>query len=75
MAKRLNVSLGNHDTIFLVEVLAIFACVYELQMNVRAQKYAPLCSDSQAALKALQAAKTSPLVQQCQKMLHDIYTL
>jgi hypothetical protein len=64
MERRLSVSLGNHATIFLAEVYAIFACVYELQMNVRAEKYATLCSDSQVALKALQAAKTtSPLVQ------------
>ena len=33
-----------------------------------------ICSDSQAALKALQAAKTSPLVQQCQQALNDIST-
>jgi len=76
MERRLSVSLGNHATVFLAEVYAIFACVYELQMNVRAEKYATLRCDGQAALKALQAAKTtSPLVQQCQTMLHDIYTL
>ena len=34
-----------------------------------------LCSDSQAALKVLQAAKTtSPLVRQCQQALNDIST-
>jgi len=34
-----------------------------------------ICSDSQAALKALQASKTtSPLVQKCQKALNDIST-
>jgi len=34
-----------------------------------------ICSDSQAASKALQAARTmSPLVQQCQKALNDIST-
>ena len=34
-----------------------------------------ICSDSQAALKALQVARTtSPLVQQCQKVLNDIST-
>jgi len=32
-----------------------------------------ICCDSQAALKALQAVRTtSPLVQQCQKALNDI---
>jgi len=34
-----------------------------------------ICSDSQAALKALQAAETtSPLVRQCQQALNDIST-
>ena len=33
-----------------------------------------ICSDSQVALKALQAIRTSPLVQQCQKVLNDIST-
>jgi len=44
-------------------------------MNVRPEKYVSICSDSQAALKAPQAAKTtSPLVQKCQKALNDIST-
>ena len=30
-----------------------------------------ICSDREVALKALQAARMSPLVQQCQKVLHD----
>jgi len=39
------------------------------------EKYVSICSDIQAALKALQAAKTaSPLVRECQKALHDIST-
>jgi hypothetical protein len=51
------------------------ACVYEIQANVRSEKHNSICSDSQAALKALQAAKTiSPLVMQCQRALSDIST-
>jgi len=39
------------------------------------QKNVSICSRSQVALKALQAAKTMfPLVQQCQKALNDIST-
>ena len=39
------------------------------------QRNVSTCSDSQAALKAYQAAKTtSPLVKQCQKALNDIST-
>jgi hypothetical protein len=33
-----------------------------------------ICSDSQAALKALQAVRVSLLVEQCQKALNDIST-
>ena len=33
-----------------------------------------ICSDSQAAFKALKAVRTSPLVHQCQKALNDIST-
>jgi hypothetical protein len=54
---------------------AILACVYEIQANARSEKYINICSDSQAALKALQAAKTtSTLVWQCQRALNDIST-
>ena len=38
------------------------------------EKYVNICTDSQAALKALKAVSTkSPLVQQCQKVLNDIF--
>jgi ribonuclease HI len=51
------------------------ACAYEIQLSGRPEKYVSICSDSQVALKALQAARTmSPLVQQCQKLLNDIST-
>ena len=52
-----------------------YAEFYEIQSNARSENYFSICSDSQAALKALQAAKTtSPLVWQCQKVLNDIST-
>jgi hypothetical protein len=44
-------------------------------MNTRSEKYVSICSDSLAALIALQADKTPALlVQQCQKTLNDIPT-
>ena len=56
-------------------VYAILACVREIETQDRPEKYISICSDSQVALKALQAAKTtSPLVQQCQQVLNDIST-
>jgi hypothetical protein len=44
-------------------------------MYARPKQYISICSDNRAAFKALQTAKTtSPLVQQCQKALNDIFT-
>jgi hypothetical protein len=69
-----SVSLGKHATVFQAEVFAILPGVYEIQTQDRPEKYVSICSDSVGALKALQAAKTSPLVRQCQKALNDIST-
>jgi len=68
-------SLGKYATVFQAEIHAILACAHEIQMNVWPEKCVSVCSDSQAALKALQPTKTTfPLVQQCQKALSDIST-
>jgi hypothetical protein len=75
--RRLSISLGKYVTIFQdkIQVYAILACAYEIQLNYRPEKYVSLCSDSKAALKALQATRTTfPLVQQCQKVLNDTST-
>jgi ribonuclease HI len=72
MGRRLSTSLGRYVTVFQAEINAVLACVYEIQNNVRSEKYTNICSDSQAALKTLQAVKTSPLVRQCQTALDDI---
>jgi len=75
VGRRLSFSLGRHATVFQAEIYAILACVYEIQLQNRSEKYVSTCSDSQAALKALKAVRTtSPLVQQCQKALNDIST-
>jgi len=61
--RRLSIPLGKHATVFQVEVYAILACAQETEAQDRQEKYARISSDSQVALKALQAAKTtSPLV-------------
>ena len=73
VGRRLNFSLGRYATVFQAEIYAILACVYEIQFQSRPEKYVSICSDSQVALKALQAVRTmSQLVQQCQKVLNDI---
>jgi hypothetical protein len=66
--KAQNPSLRNHATVFQAEVYVILACVYEIETQGRPEKYFSICCDSQEALKALHALKTtSPLVQQCQR--------
>jgi len=70
-----SVSLGKHATVFQAEVYAILVCVHEIETQDWPEKYVSICSDSEAALRALQAAKTtSPLVRQCQQALNDIST-
>jgi len=71
--RRPSISLGKHTTVFRAEVYAILAWVHKVRTQDRPEKYVSICSDSQAALKALQAARTmSPLVRQCQQALNDI---
>ena len=61
--RRLSISLGKRATVFQAEVYAILDFVHEIQTQDRPEKYVSICSDSQAALKALQAAeKKSRLV-------------
>ena len=75
MGRRLSFALGRYATVFQTEIYTILVYVYEIQFQSRPEKYVSICSDSQAALNALQAVRTvSPLVQQCQKALNDIST-
>jgi hypothetical protein len=70
--RRLNISLSKYTTVFQAEVYAILACVHEIRTQDRPEKYVSICSDRQAALKALQAARTSPLVCQCQQASNGV---
>jgi len=70
--RKLSIPLGKHVTVFQAEVYAILACAHEMEAQDWPEKYVSICSDSQVALKALQDAKTSPLVCQCQQALNDI---
>ena len=63
-----SIFLGKHAIAIQAEIYAILACVHEIE-------YVSICCDSQAALTALQAAKTkSPFVRRCQKTLVDTAT-
>jgi ribonuclease HI len=53
-------SQGKHVTVFQAEIYVILACVHEIETQDRPEKYVSISSDSQAALKALQAYKKSP---------------
>jgi hypothetical protein len=59
--RRLSFSLGRYKTVFQAEIYAILACVHEIQFQNRPEKYFSICSDSQVALKALQAVRTTSL--------------
>jgi len=74
LGRRLSISLGRYATVFQAEIYAIMACAHDVQFH-RPEKHESICCDKQAALNALQAARTtSELVQQCQKALNDIST-
>jgi len=54
-------------------LISILACAHEVQSQNRPERYASICSDILAALKALKAVKTtSSMVYQCQRALNDI---
>jgi hypothetical protein len=73
VGRRLSFSLGRHATVFQVAIYAVLACVHKIQFQNKPEKYKSICTDSQAALKALEAVRTlSPLVRQCQEELNDI---
>jgi hypothetical protein len=74
MGRRLSISPGRYVSVFQIEIYGILACAYEIQFYVRTEKYVNICSDSQVTLKALQVARSSPLVKEYQKVLEVIYT-
>ena len=76
LGRRLSISIGKYATVFQAEICTIMAYAYEIKMNASPEKHVCTCSDSQAALKAFQAAKpTSPLVQQCPKDVEHFHAV
>jgi hypothetical protein len=68
LGRRLIISLGKYVTVFQAEIYAILACAFEIHNSVRSEKYFSICSAGQAALKSLQATKTTSwLVRQCER--------
>lgn len=63
LGRRPNISVGKYATLLQAEICAILLCVREIHMDITPGKYISICSDNQAALKALEATNTtSPLV-------------
>jgi ribonuclease HI len=74
--RRPSFSLGKYATVFQAEIYAILACAHEIKIHGIPEKQVSICSDSQAALKAIKAVRTtSLLVHQRQKTLNDISAL
>ena len=53
VSRRLSISLGRYATDLQAEIYAILACAHEIQLHGRPEKHASICSDNQAAPKAL----------------------
>jgi len=71
--RRPSFSLDKYATVFQAEIYATLACAHEVQSQSRPERYASICCDSLATLKALKAViTTSPLVYHCQRALNDI---
>jgi len=43
--RRLSFPLGRYTTVFQAEIYAILACVHEIQLQNRPEKYVSICSD------------------------------
>ena len=64
LGRMFNISLGTDILVFQTTLYTFLVCVYGVQKIITSEKYISICSDRQAAFKALQAAQTYPLVQQ-----------
>jgi len=68
--------LGKFATVFQTEIYAILKCAYENIRRAYKNKQILICSDSQAAFKALRATKvTSRLVAECLYALSALASL
>jgi hypothetical protein len=75
ISRRPRLPLGQYATVFQAKVFAILACAHDIAAHGLPGKHVSIHSDSQAALKALRAIRTtSPLFHQCQEVLNDIST-
>lgn len=70
---KISCALGKFATVFQTEVYAILVCAQENIRRRYSNRHIYICSDSQAALKALASVRTkSSLVQECKQALCEL---
>ena len=75
-SREMHIPLGKHSTVFQAEITAIQACALENRAAGYRGKRICICSDSQAALNALDRGKiNSRLVRDCRDALQDLADL
>ncbi|XP_067214168.1 uncharacterized protein [Linepithema humile] len=63
-----SISLDSYATVFQAEIVAILSCAQTVRSRVEAGEHIRICTDSQAAIKALGAPTiTSRLVRECRQ--------
>lgn len=75
-SREASIPLGRHSTVFQAEITAILVCALENRLVGCRGKRIYICSDSQAALKALELRRTnSHLVSECKETLQQLPSL
>ncbi|XP_067203098.1 uncharacterized protein [Linepithema humile] len=68
-----SISLDSYATVFQTEIVAILSCAQTVRSREGAEEHIRICTDSQAAIKALGAPTiTSRLVQECRGVLDEL---
>ncbi|KAJ8961263.1 hypothetical protein NQ318_008947 [Aromia moschata] len=70
---KLSFALGSCASVFQAEIYAILACGMEILKTAPKRRTIQICTDSQAALMAIESSKVkSRLVLDCKKILNDL---
>ncbi|KAJ8934510.1 hypothetical protein NQ318_012984 [Aromia moschata] len=70
---KLSFALGSYASVFQAEIYAILACGMEVLKTAPKRRTIQICTDSQAALMAIESSKVkSRLVLDCKKILNDL---
>ncbi|KAJ8946694.1 hypothetical protein NQ318_006951 [Aromia moschata] len=70
---RLSFALGSYASVFQAEIYDILACGMEILKTAPKRRTIQICTDSQAALMAIESSKVkSRLILDCKKILNDL---